>query len=103
MQRIYRWLIVAVANRDCWRDCWGQPWARQRAWASFVCEGCLIREFPQLASSNSAVRVPSPGLGPDSPQGEWLAVRNTEGNELNPKGEWLDVRNIEDNELNCYN
>ena len=60
----------------------------------------LIREFPQLASSNSAVRVPSPGLGPDSPQGEWLAVRNTEGNELNPKGEWLDVRDIEGNELN---
>ena len=57
--------------------------AQDSAWASFV---CLIKEFPQLASGNSAVRAPSPGLGPDSPQGEWL-----------------DVRNIEDNELNCYN
>ena len=35
-----------------------------------------------MASGNSAVRVPSPGLGPDSPQGEWLDVGNIEGNEL---------------------
>ena len=60
--------------------------AQDSAWASFVCEGCLINDFLQLASGDSVVRFPSPGPGPDSPEGEWL-----------------DVRYIEDNELNCYN